>query len=85
MTPINNKVFAKIVAGMCVFLEFSGDQMVNPDAAMQAMEQISAGLRELEERRRLEFISLFEEISKDYDGEIAGFVSGLGEALGLAE
>lgn len=80
-----DKVFAKTVAEVCIFLEFSGEEMINPDAAIQVMEQMSASLQELDEDSRLSLARNFRSISGNYDGGIVEFVGSLGEALGLIE
>ncbi|WP_303749240.1 hypothetical protein [Stenotrophomonas pigmentata] len=80
-----DKVFANTIADLCVFLEFSEEKIINPDAAMQAMEQMSASLQELDEDDRLCLLRNFRSISGDYGAGTEEFVGSLGEALGLAE
>lgn len=73
----------KAIADVVIFLEFSGEEAVNPDDAVQAMEHLAATLQEASEEVRSSLCSGFKSLSSEYSGDRAEFLESLGAALGL--
>lgn len=80
-----NKHVARAIVELAVFLEFSGDDAVHPNAAMQALEQLASTLQMMDLDSRSSLCSLFKSIALEYSNEQAEFVDSLGEALGLID
>ncbi|MDN2484227.1 hypothetical protein MML63_01025 [Kosakonia sacchari] len=74
---------AKVVADLALFLEFSNENVLNPDAAMQALEQSAAELQRLSPDDKHHIAAIFVELSRQYDAENAAFISHLPQTLGL--
>ncbi|WP_233237929.1 hypothetical protein [Bordetella sp. LUAb4] len=68
-----------------VFLEFSDEQAINPDAAVQVFEQLASTLQKMESKNKSSLRSQFQKIAMEYMAAQAEFVQDLGEALGLIE
>ena len=69
---------------MATFLEFSSEEVINPDAAMEAMEQLAAELQSLPEDARIELAKQFEESAdKFHEPAKVKFIKSLPETLGL--
>lgn len=80
-----NKHVARAIVELAIFLEFSGDDALNPDAAMQGLEQLASTLQMMDLESKSSLCSHFKSIAKEYSDEQAEFVESLGEALGLIE
>ncbi|WP_223495043.1 hypothetical protein [Stenotrophomonas indicatrix] len=80
-----NKHVARAIVELAVFLEFSGEDALHPDAAMQGLEQLASTLQMMDLDSRSSLCSLFKIIATEYSNEQAEFVDSLGEALGLIE
>lgn len=78
-----NKHVAQAIVEVAVFLEFSGEEAINPDAAVQALEQLASTLQMSDSETKSSLCSQFENIAMEYSDEQAAFVESLGEALGL--
>lgn len=74
---------AQALVELAVFLEFSSEDVVNPDSAVQALEQLSATLSGADAESKASLSTHFSRISQRYTGEEAQFVRTLAEALGL--
>ena len=72
----------KVIIDVAIFLEFSEENLVDPDVAMQAMENLANELQLMSESERLELANCFGTVSTEY-GEREVFVRGLAENLGL--
>jgi hypothetical protein len=83
MNPEIDRNIVKAIVEVAVFLEFSDDDSINPDDAIQALEQLAATLQMASEEVRSSLCSSFRDISGEYKGERAEFVESLGEGLGL--
>ena len=77
-----NKHIARAIAGTAIFLEFSPEELLDPDAAIAAMEQLSAELQLTPDNVKAELVSAFQAVSSEY-GEKSAFVAGLADSLGL--
>lgn len=74
----------KAIADVAIFLEFTNEKLLDPDAAMEAMEQLAAELQRLKEEDRGSVVQQLKSISAEYlDKSKAQFVENLPEALGL--
>jgi len=80
-----NKQVVRAIAEVAVFLEFSGEDAINPDAAVQMLEQLASTLQIMDSINESSLCSLFENIAGAYSGKQAEFVESLGETLGLIE
>ncbi|WP_340054453.1 hypothetical protein [Pseudomonas sp. JAI120] len=80
-----NKHVARGIVELAIFLEFSGDDALNPDAAMQGLEQLASTLQMMDLESKSSLCSQFKSIAIEYSDEQAEFVESLGEALGLIE
>lgn len=80
-----NKHVALAIVEVAVFFEFSGEDVLNPDAAIQALEQLASTLQMAGSGAKLALCSHFENIAMEYSGEQAEFVESLGDLLGLIE
>jgi hypothetical protein len=78
------KVFANIIVDTAIFLEFTGDELLNEDVSIQASEQLAAELQNLtlEEKRllTLEFKNIGSSLK---DKQKSDFVANLSEYFGL--
>lgn len=80
-----NKHVARAIVELAISLEFSGDDALNPDAAMQGLEQLASTLQMMDLESKSSLCSQFKSIAIEYSDEQAEFVESLGEALGLIE
>ncbi|MDR6914449.1 hypothetical protein J2X66_001313 [Pseudomonas sp. 3296] len=80
-----NKQVVRAIVEVAVFLEFSGEEAINPDAAVQMLEQLASTLQMMDSKNKSSLCSLFENIAVEYSGEQAEFVESLGDTLGLIE
>ena len=81
-----NESLVRAILDVAVFLEFADDETVDPDAAVGAMEQLSATLQGMSLGDQAAFAIAVRRLSSRYESvEIAAFVSDLPDALGLAE
>lgn len=68
---------------LVLFLEFSDDDIVDPDAAMQAMEQLSSRLLEGDDSDRILLADRISALSEQYPNDKTEFIRSIGENLGL--
>lgn len=57
-----NKHVARAIVELAVFLEFSGDDALNPDAGMQGLEQLASTLQRMDLEAKLSLCSQFKNI-----------------------
>ena len=74
---------AKIVADLAILLEFTSEELLDPDAAVEAMEQIAAELQLLGDEERNNLAKIFIDLSNGYQGDKSEYVRDLPESLGL--
>lgn len=65
---------ASLIGSVVVFLETSGDDIVDPDAAVQLMKVIGGDLEQLDKRFLRELVDAFDLVASDYSGETAELV-----------
>ena len=79
-----NVTFVKIIADFSIFLEFSNDDVLNEDIAIEMMEQLASRLQSLSEDERSSLTEQFHELSLSYtDNDKADFVRDLPESFGI--
>ncbi|QJU56928.1 hypothetical protein HL653_03185 [Sphingomonas sp. AP4-R1] len=81
---VSNDV-AIAIANMAIFFEFCSDDTLDPDTAIQVMEQLSGDLQALDENSRRELAASFLAISSRYEGEVRAFVEDMPHAFGIEE
>jgi len=74
---------ARAIVELAIFLEFSADDVVDPDAAIQRLEQLASTLQMMDLESRSSLCSQFKSIAMEYSDEQARFVESLGDVLGL--
>jgi hypothetical protein len=80
-----DKSLVKAIVEIAVFLEFSGDEVIDQDSAVQAMEQLASTLQEAGIETKQSLCNQFGDIAKEHSGERAEFVESLADALGLLD
>ncbi len=76
------------VVDALVFFSLSGDEVVNPDAAVEQLEHIASYLKELSDAEKQELLEYFRKAAAQ-EGATTGntakvdFLSSLGECMGL--
>ena len=82
---------AKAIVESAAFLEFSGDEVIDPDSAVQALESMSHSLcsaSEAEKRAVLEYcrqeLSRLSAAETPQNQKLHDFYQGFGEAMGLS-
>ena len=78
-----DKQLARAIADVALFLEMSGDEIVDPDAAIGAMEQLAHNLQHASIEVQRDLTSHLVAIAPDYSDQ-KNFVAGLPDALGLS-
>lgn len=79
---ILDRHLVKAIVDLAVFLEFSSEELLNADASIEAMEQLSSELGRMSEETKREFVEITLGLAPDY-GEKKDFVSDLAQSLGL--
>ncbi|MBB3121283.1 hypothetical protein [Pseudoduganella violacea] len=79
-----DKHVVKVIVDFAIFLEFADQDTVDADAAMAALEQLSAELQKAPDNVKADLTKSFHDISHEY-GPRAGFVTDLAPILGLVE
>ena len=78
-----DEYLAKAIANVAAFLEFSKDDVVNEDAAIEAMEQLATDLQAMNHQSRAELSRALKTIAPTYHGKMVNFVSELPNSLGI--
>jgi hypothetical protein len=73
----------KAIVDMAIFLEFSNSDLLNEDAAVEAMEQLAGELQQMPEADLRALSSKIVSLASTYSAEQKAFVEALPEALGL--
>lgn len=85
-----NQLLMTIIVELCIFLEFSSDEIIDPDAAVSMMEQIAAALNQLTPGEQSEFAFFVQDLSKTEQqsggtAERVEFLMAFPETIGLSE
>jgi hypothetical protein len=81
MTSIYQLV--KVIADFAIFLEFTDQELLNPDEAVAALERAAVELKLLSDEERKRICTILTELSSEYKDGKAEFVKSLPESLGL--
>lgn len=84
MTNSLEKTLVKAIVDLTIFVEFAGDEIVDPDSGIEVIEQLSAELQTVDPTQMRRLLNLIEECSAEYlESEKAEFVRELPDSLGL--
>lgn len=76
---------ARMVTNFCLFLDLSDEDILDPDAAVDAMEVLAADLQSLDRVFLRELVDAFAVIAADYEGESAKLVRDIPYSFYLEE
>lgn len=80
-----NKSLAKCLIDTMVFLEFTNEELINPDIAIEMQESISFELNKLSDAEKCELNEMIGAISAEYkDKKISKYVISLPSNLGIS-
>ncbi|MGP8433999.1 hypothetical protein ACT2FY_06875 [Paraburkholderia fungorum] len=79
---MENKHLVKAVVDMAVFLEFTDEDVLDPDASMAALEQLANELQGMSDAEKTAVVGCINDLAPSY-GERAEFVAALPEHLGI--
>lgn len=82
MVQVVDEHLAKAIVDVAIFLEFSDENTIDGDAAVAAMEQLSAELQRMSDPAKASLAQRFHEIAYVY-GDRAQFVRDLTDSLGI--
>jgi hypothetical protein len=80
-----NSHLIKIILDIAIFLEFSNEDIINDDSAIQMMESIAYELQKMEESHKNDFIKKINELANEYKDEQKVFVQTFAYNYGLIE
>ena len=80
-----NDCILKGLVDLLIFLEFSGDDVVDSDAVVGVMEGLSATLATMPDGDKKELVEQLKFLSSMYDQDKSNFVASLAEYLGLLD
>ena len=76
---------SEVVLETIAFLELSGDDVIDPDAAVTMLESIAADLQRLTSAQRVEFLAVATRLADaTQDARRRELFEGVAESLGLA-
>jgi hypothetical protein len=73
----------KAIIDIAIFLEFSSEDIIDPDAAVQMMENIAYELQLMNDTYKKLFIQILDELSEEYTGKQKDFIRNLANNFGL--
>lgn len=74
----------KAIVDMAIFLEFTNSELLDEDAAVEAMEQLAAELQQIPESELANVSRMIVSLARAYAPPQREFVEGLPDALGLS-
>lgn len=77
-----DKHITKAIIDVVIFLEFSDEKTLDPDAAIQTMEQLASELQLTSEETKFAFRKIVVELADQY-GDKADFVREIPESLSI--
>lgn len=81
---MKNDCFARVIVDVSIFLEYSGENIIDSDAAIGFLEQIGNELQKMSDSERVSLSKSIRELAPQY-GQRANFVMGLPSNLGISE
>lgn len=79
----SNIKLVKVITDLAVFLEFTSEDLLDPDLAVEALEQMASELQLMDVQDRNDLANSFRAISKEYIGDKSEYVKELAESLGI--
>ena len=83
MSQLCNDKIIKILVDTFIFLEFSDDEVINEDASIQLMEQISSDLQCMDDENKNYLAMKIKEMSIFYDEDKRDFIRELPISINL--
>lgn len=80
-----NEYVVRALIDVCVFLEFSSDDVIDPDAALKAFEDLSATLCSAQPSVQRSLRREMARLAATYDAKSSPFVEELSDHIGLSE
>lgn len=80
---MTDRYVAKAIVDVCLFLEFTDDRLLDPDAAVSAMEQLGANLQRVGDEDIRTLSAEIRSVAPDYPTR-EQFIRDLPEALGIS-
>lgn len=81
---MKNDCFARVIVDVSIFLEYSGENIIDSDAAIGFLEKIGNELQKMSDSERVSLSKSIRELAPQY-GQRANFVMGLPSNLGISE
>lgn len=81
---MKNDCFARVIVDVSIFLEYSGENIIDSDAAIGFLEQIGNELQKMSDSERVSLSKSIRELALQY-GQRANFVMGIPSNLGISE
>jgi len=78
-----NDHLVKTIVDVMIFLEFAEDDIVDPDSAIQMIENITAEMCLMDNGAKKEFVAHISKMADQYTGEHKDFVKHLPVILGI--
>lgn len=78
-----NNVLIKSILETLIFLEFSDDKVLDPDASIEMMETIASNLQDLGDKEKKDLFLEFSKMSTYYPLQQKEFIQDLSNSLGL--
>jgi len=76
---------ARALVDVCIFLEFSNDDVIDPDAAVKVFEDLSATLQSAEPSVQRSLRADMARLAASYGAEKPSFVEALADNIGLCQ
>lgn len=76
---------ASIIAEYVVFLEFTGENELDPDTAVKMMEALAGQLEDLDKGFLRELVDAFPVVAEEYSGEVREVVRNIAHSFYLEE
>lgn len=83
--PSMNEQLVRALIDVCVFLEYSGDDVIEPDAALKAFEDLAATLQSADPSFQRELRLEISRQAASYTSDKCSFVELLADSIGLSE
>jgi len=81
---MKNVRFAKLIVDVSIFLEYSGEGIVDPDASIELLQQIGSELQKMTDAERASLAKNIRELAPQY-GPRSNFVTDLPSNFGISE
>ncbi|MGC6388437.1 hypothetical protein ACMV8I_12355 [Ewingella sp. S1.OA.A_B6] len=85
MSKNSSVKLVQIIANLAIFLEFTDEGQLDPDLAVEMMEQMASELQSLNDDDRNNITKIFQDISREYTGDKCEFIKKLPESFGLIQ